>query len=70
MSTNTYERRIMRDEFDNDIFHLGYRWVDDHKHEHKRLACSVHIDDIEGMFGEESYTLVNELAPGKWEWLP
>jgi len=64
-----FEQIIMRSEFDEDIYHLGYRWKLSTGKRATRLACTIHIDDIEGMFGEDAYLKVEEMNPGSWEFL-
>jgi len=60
----------MRSDFDSDIFHLGYRWKRSDGNTVKRLAFTIHIDDIEGMFGEAVYLMAKDMPAGGWEWMP
>jgi len=56
---------LARSPIDEDVFHVGYRWTDRGKFELKRLAFSIHIDDIEGVFGEDTYIRARNLEPGE-----
>ena len=64
------QHMIWRDKFDADIFHVGYRWPMKHNDNfHQRCALSIHIDDIEGMFGEKFHEAVKELSAGSMEFI-
>ena len=59
---------ITRSAFDPDIYHLGYQWHRSNGKVTKRLACTIHIDDIEGMFGTHIYSLAKRIPVGGWDW--
>ena len=54
MKTEINSRFIWRDLHDADIFHITYSF-DRGDREMFRTALSIHIDDIEGVFGDELY---------------
>lgn len=54
---------IIRDGFDHDMFHLGYEWRKNNR-TYKRLACNIHIDDIDGLLGSDIYSMAKDMRPG------
>ena len=63
-------RIILRSNYDEDMYHLAYSWRSPNGKLLKRLACTIHIDDIEGMFGEKTYLTAKDIKPGGWDWMP
>lgn len=65
------QKIIMRDSWDEDIFHICYKWQMNHieglpKRFNKRHAATIHIDDIESIFGQEFHRMAAELECGNW----
>ena len=62
------EQVIIHDKFDPDIYHLGYRWQRGHIWL-QRLAATIHVDDIEGLFGSEILEQVKKIPLGTWDYI-
>ena len=54
---------IIRSDFDSDMYHLGYEWQKNSR-VYKRIACNIHIDDIEGLLGTDIYSIAKDMKPG------
>lgn len=77
MSAFFSDRLICRTSVDPDMFLMAYAWKDQHVRDdyglpktHTSLACAIHIDDIEGIFGEQVFSFAQAMTAGKWESLP
>lgn len=59
-------RQIIRSTIDSDIFHIAYEWQSKSGGIRvTRLACTIHMDDIAGVFGEEVAEPAIYLAKGE-----
>jgi hypothetical protein len=55
---------IFRCDFDENIYFIGYSWRNDNGKLFKRIAATIHVDDIEGVFGEAVYEKAVDIIPG------
>ena len=53
---------IARDSYDTDMFHVYYRWPSKVKAGYlQKLAFTIHVDDIEGIFGKFFYRKLEDM---------
>lgn len=56
---------LIRDTWDSDIFHVGYAWHSEGlRGTIHRTAATIHIDDIESIFGADIHETAKELVLG------
>ena len=67
-----FERVIIKSDFDDSIYYLGYQYIVPRLSGKfiKHIACMIHVDDIEGMFGKDVKQIAESLDPGQHKLLP
>ena len=65
------DKFIMKDSWDDSIYYIGYTWEREYSKKEKKVsfnvksaALSIHIDDIESVFGEEISALAQSMKQG------